>query len=75
MILEVIHYYNLGKQAAEAAVVHAIPGAYHMAFSMITSGEPNQMVAALLAVLGVSYIIIGGLWKTIAKLLSRLILY
>lgn len=71
MVLELIQYFEAGKHAMEFAIVQAIPGVFNAAFSMISSGDINQVVAGLLVLLGITLIILRGAWKIIAKVLWR----
>lgn len=62
------------RQTLGDAIVHAIPDTYAVSFGMILTGEPSQIVAGLLITLGISYMIIRGLWKLIASSLLHWLL-
>lgn len=71
MIIDFYQYYEKGKHAAEFAVVQAIPGVYNYGFSMITSGDVVQAIFGVLMLLGISLMLLYGVWKVVAKVLWR----
>ena len=66
-----VRSYLDARQTLGDALVHAIPDTYLASINMISSGEPNQIIGGLLIALGLSYLIIRGLWKLIFSWFGR----
>lgn len=71
MVLEFFQAIETGERAVESAITRAIPSVFGTAFQMIASGDTNQIIAGLLTLLGITLLVLGGLWKMVAKVLWR----
>ena len=66
-----MQYFESGQDIMEYAIVQAIPSVYNTVFAMVTSGDVDQTIAGLLAFLGITLLILRGVWKMIAKVIWK----
>ena len=66
-----LHSESEAKSMLGNALLHTIPGIYTSGFGMIASGDPNHMVTGGLMVIGMTVLIVRGLWKILASSLAH----
>ena len=66
-----LHSESEAKNMLGNAFLHAIPGVYASGFGMIASGNPDHIVTGTLMVIGMTLLIVGGLWKFLASSLAH----
>ena len=69
--MEFYTYYKLGKRATEEGLFDGTLNVYSFSTTLMFSGNPDSIIAGILMFIGMTSIILGGLWKLIVKILGR----
>ena len=69
--MEFYYYYNLGKQIAETAIFDGIIHTYSKSIGLLLNNNFEDVTVGFLMFIGITLLILSGLWKLIGKVLSR----
>jgi hypothetical protein len=72
--MDIYLYYLTGRHVAEAAIFDGVFKTYAISSNLILSGNIQDFILGILMMIGVTHLIVRGVWKLLGKVIMRSVL-